>query len=541
MWLEQRSPANAIGQLIAHGQYLDDGKIQKGTILSEEDILKLQKANIKKLTCAIPEDGDVNENIAASRLASALNTSGIKTDPAATGRVNFYSKTIGLIRYDYNLVRKFNSIDEAITLALVPHNQLLANNNMAATLKIIPFFVKEETLKRAENLLSEFGGFTFHPLSPRKVWLIQTKLAGQKDRLFDITKKVTEARLKPLGADLIGETRTKHSVDEVAKAINLAKSNSAEIILISGGTAIIDRNDIIPEGIKFSGGNVDHFGLPVDPGNLLLLGHFDKTRIIGMPGCSRSPKLNGLDWILHLEMAGITLDKNELADLASGGLLMEIASRPLPRKLVGHSQDRQKIAGIILAAGELSRMGSANKLLQEIDGVPMIRKVTEEMLATSLSSVSLILGHDAEIVANTVKDLPVKFIFNPEYRQGQSQSIRYAVESLNKDITDVLISLGDMPLVNAKLINQLIDNHFELPNSNSYITLPEYKSKRGNPVIWGKAFFEELKALSGDEGGRALFEAHPTAINPYLVCEDSILKDVDTEEMLNILRNTKEL
>jgi len=281
--------------------------------------------------------------------------------------------------------------------------------------------------------------------------------------------------------------------------------------------------------------------LPVDPGNLLLLGHFDKTCIIGMPGCSRSPKLNGLDWVLHLEMAGITLDKNELADLASGGLLMEIASRPLPRKLVGHRQDRQKIAGIILAAGESSRMGTANKLLQEIDGVPMIRKVTEEMLATSLSSVSLILGHDAEIVANTVKDLPVKFIFNPEYRQGQSQSIRYAVESLNKDITDVLISLGDMPLVNAKLINQLIDNHFELPNSNSYITLPEYKSKRGNPVIWGKAFFEELKALSGDEGGRALFEAHPTAINPYLVCEDSILKDVDTEEMLNNLRNTKEL
>jgi len=222
MWLEQRSPANAIGQLIAHGQYLDDGKIQKGTILSEEDISKLQTANIKKVTCAIPEDGDVNENIAASRLASALNTSGIKTDPAATGRVNFYAKTIGLIRYDYNLIRKFNSIDEAITLALVPHNQLLANNNMAATLKIIPFFVKEETLKRAENLLSEFGGFTFHPLSPRKVWLIQTKLAGQKDRLFDITKKVTEARLKPLGADLIGETRTKHSVDEVAKAINLA-------------------------------------------------------------------------------------------------------------------------------------------------------------------------------------------------------------------------------------------------------------------------------------------------------------------------------
>ena len=541
MWLEKISTDNAIGQLIAHGQYLDDGKIQKGTILSEEDILKLQNANIKMITCAIPEEGDVNENIAAGRLASALNTSGIKTNRAATGRVNFYAKRIGLLRYDYNFISKLNSIDEAITLALVPHNQLLANNNMAATLKIIPFFVKEEMLQRTENLISEYGGFTFHPLSPRKVWLIQTKLPGQKDRLFDITKKVTEARLKPLGADLIGETRTKHSIDGVSEAINIAQSNSAEIILISGASAIIDRNDIIPEGIKLSGGNIDHFGLPVDPGNLLLIGHFDQTRIIGMPGCSRSPKLNGLDWVLHLELAGITLDKKELANLASGGLLMEISSRPLPRKLVGYRHDKKRIAGIILAAGESIRMGKTNKLLQEIDGVPMIRKVTKEMVASNLNSVSLVLGCDAEKIANTVKDLPVKFIFNPNYGLGQSQSIRHGVESLNNDITDALISLGDMPLINAKLINQLIDYHFDLPNSNNNITLPEYRGKRGNPVIWGKAFFEELKTLSGDLGGRALFESYPTAINPYFVSDDSILKDVDTTEMLNVLRDSKKL
>jgi molybdenum cofactor cytidylyltransferase len=538
MWLEQRSPADAIGQLIAHGQNLENGKIRKGTIISEEDVSKLQIANIKKITCAIPEAGDVNENIAASRLASALDTSGIRTDSAATGRVNFYAKKTGLIRYDFNLIRKFNSIDEAITLALVPHNQLLAKNNMAATLKIIPFFVKEQALKHAEDLLSEFGGFDFFPLSSRKVWLIQTRLTGQKDRLFDATKKVTEARLNPLGAELIGETRTNHDIKEVATAINQAKLNAAEIILISGGTAIIDRNDIIPEGIKISGGNIDHFGLPVDPGNLLLLGHHGNTRIVGMPGCSRSPKLNGLDWVLHLDMAGITLDKNELAELASGGLLMEIASRPLPRKLVGKWEDKQNIAGIILAAGESRRMGKINKLLQEIDGVPMIRKITEAMLASNLNSVFLVLGHDAETVANTVKDLPVKFIFNPDYRQGQSQSIRHAIVSLNKEVTDVLISLGDMPLIGTELINQLIDKHVELQNSKNHITLPEYKGKRGNPVIWGEAFFEELKSLSGDVGGRALFEAHPAAVNPFSINEDSILKDVDTVEMLNMLANT---
>ncbi len=157
---------------------------------------------------------------------------------------------------------------------------------------------------------------------------------------------------------------------------------------------------------------------------------------------------------------------------------MDITSRPISGKLMGVRQGRKNMAGIILAAGESRRMGEMNKLLEDIKGMPMIRKVAETMLASSLNNVSLVLGHDAEIVAGAVKNLPVKLIFNPDFRQGQSQSIRHAVESLNEDITDVLIALGDMPLVSTKLIDQMIDNHWGLQNSRNHITLPEFNGKR---------------------------------------------------------------
>ena len=203
---------------------------------------------------------------------------------------------------------------------------------------------------------------------------------------------------------------------------------------------------------------------------------------------------------------------------------------------MGVRQGRKNMAGIILAAGESRRMGEMNKLLEDINGVSMIRKVTETMLASHLDSVFLVLGHDAELVARAVLDLPVTLMFNPDYQQGQSQSIRYAIERLNKDMTDVLIALGDMPQVSTKLINQLMDHHLQRQNSNNHITVPEYKGKRGNPVIWGKAFFKDLKTLSGDMGGRALFHAYAAAMNPCIVDDDAVLKDIDTVEMLDMIR-----
>src|SRR5262249_8088471 len=147
-----------------------------------------------------------------------------------------------------------------------------------------------------------------------------------------------------------------------------------DILLIHGASAILDRRDVIPAAIIAAGGRIDHFGVPVDPGNLLLLRHLGGRAGVGVPGWARSPKVNGFDWVLERLVAGLAVGPAEIMRMGSGGLLAEITSRPLPRaearpksaKLQG-----PRIGAVLLAAGQSSRMGGPNKLLAEIDGAPM--------------------------------------------------------------------------------------------------------------------------------------------------------------------------
>jgi molybdenum cofactor cytidylyltransferase len=207
--------------------------------------------------------------------------------------------------------------------------------------------------------------------------LIQTRLAGQKDRLFSATQKVTEARLAQLGSQLVDSRICANDRTVVAAEMRQAVAAGAEIILVCGGSAIVDRQDELPQALVLAGGEIDQFGLAVDPGNLLMVGKLGSDlgnhHVIGMPGCARSPKLNGLDWVLQLVLADIPLRRGELAEMAAGGLLMEIASRPMPRALATSPHAEDKMAGILLAAGQSRRMGTVNKLLAPITGKPLIR------------------------------------------------------------------------------------------------------------------------------------------------------------------------
>src|SRR6202043_2447208 len=110
-----------------------------------------------------------------------------------------------------------------------------------------------------------------------------------------------------------------------------ALGHGIDILLIHGASAILDRRDVIPAAVIAAGGRVDHFGMPVDPGNLLLLGHVGTIPVLGLPGCARSPKVNGFDWVLERLVAGVPVGPREIMSMGAGGLLAEIPSRPLPR------------------------------------------------------------------------------------------------------------------------------------------------------------------------------------------------------------------
>lgn len=544
MKLARLTPRDAIGHTVVHALKTDTGRISKGSIITKDHAAALEAAAITTVTCAVAAPGDLNENEAATRLANSLKSAGITPQTASTGRVNFLAEDIGIVRYDRDILHQINAVDEGITLALVQHNQLLAAGDMVATLKIIPFFVAETSVAAVEAILADARPnalMQFHPLARKQAWLIQSRFDHQSEAqstaLVAATEKVTTTRIEQLGSVMLGSTVVAHDETDIAAAVTAAHDAGAEIILIAGASAIADRGDVIPAAIEQAGGQVDHFGLAVDPGNLLLLGHYGDTKVIGMPGCARSPKLNGLDWVLHLLLAGITLDADELAEMAAGGLLMEIASRPLPRALVARKLKTPRIEGVLLAAGTSSRMGAENKLLADWDGKPMIRHIAETMAGAGLDGISVILGHDAEAVAAALDGVDAKLIFNPHYRQGQSTSLRTAFDHLDQATTDLMVVLGDMPLVDRDVIDTLIAHHRNAENRASRITLPFIDGRRSNPVIWGESFFAEMANITGDTGARPLFEAHPAAINAVPFNRPELLLDADTPEALALMRS----
>ena len=232
------------------------------------------------------------------------------------------------------------------------------------------------------------------PYRIRKVGIVSTLLPGLAKKVVEKTLQVTAERLAPAGAKIIAEKRVAHDEKELTAAIGELFRQGAELVIVFGASAIADRRDVIPAAIERAGGEVEHFGMPVDPGNLMLIGQVNGAPVLGAPGCARSPKENGFDWILMRLLAGLPVTREDITGLGVGGLLMEIVTRPQPRVAVGADGNRN-VAAVILAAGRSSRMGGPNKLLELLHGKPLVRIVAEQALASRAKPVIVVTGHQA--------------------------------------------------------------------------------------------------------------------------------------------------
>ena len=535
-------PQESLGSVIAQTYNLPGKTISKGTFVTSEIVDYFKEFDVQTILCAVPANGDIHEDEAAEAISNAIDKNQIYVEKASTGRVNFKSQSLCLVRYERALIREVNLVDESIAFSIVEHNQLLAKNDLIATLKIIPFFTQKKYVDQVISILAKNELFNTHSLNRKKVSLIQTSFEWQKKSMFKATSNVTRNRLEALDCSLNEEKLICDDYKALCSEIRSSTGSGIDILLISGASAITDRSDYIPKAILSEGGEIIQYGLAVDPGNLLLIGKVGNTTVIGMPGCARSPKLNGFDWVLQLLMADIPISREELAEMGAGGLLMEIASRPLPRALAKSVSKREKkVMGVILAAGNSTRMGKDNKLLRNIGDAPLIRNTAIEMLKSDLDSCSIVLGYQSDKVADVIKDLNVNLILNPLWKEGQASSLRAAINTLDSTYSDLLIMLGDLPGIKSIHINSIIEEHLLTDNRKSKITIPSFKGQKGNPVIWGRSFFDDLSNLEGDVGGRTLFSEHPAAINILEMENPWVVKDTDTpEDFENFFKYKKE-
>jgi molybdenum cofactor cytidylyltransferase len=345
--------------------------------------------------------------------------------------------------------------------------------------------------------------------------------------------RVTAERLAPAGASIIAERRVPHDEAALAAAIKQLLGLGAELVIVFGASAIADRRDVIPAAIEHVGGAIEHFGMPVDPGNLLLIGNAGGVPVLGAPGCARSPVENGFDWVLMRLLAGLKVSRADLTGMGVGGLLMEIVTRPQPRVPLAGDGNRN-VAAVILAAGRSTRMGGPNKLLAELNGKALVRIVTEQALASKAQGVIVVTGHQADQVERALAGLKVKFVRNGDFADGLASSVKTGIAAVPADADGAVVCLGDMPLIDAHLIDRLIETF--APDRGNLIAVPVSDGRRGNPVLWSRRFFGELMTLDGDIGARHLIARHGEAVAEVPVEGHGAFLDIDTPQALEAAR-----
>ncbi|SMB26055.1 conserved protein of unknown function [Sterolibacterium denitrificans] len=554
--------AEAVGILLAHSLNLrptDDGtpalRLRKGHLLTAGDVAMLQAAGIATVSGARLGPEVIAENPAAASVAALLAGPHSAPRTAVGGRCNLHATQAGILVVDGERVIRANLLAETVAIGTLPPWSQVRKGQVIATVKIVPAAIARRTLAACSEILA-VPPLRVAPLHPRRAALIVTQLPEQRAPSPAAIIEVTRQRLASLHSRLALELHCRHTEPAIAAAIRQAKAAGCDLILISGAAGTKDRRDLVPRAIIAAGGRIERFGMPVEPGNMLLLARLGELPLLVLPGCARSRRLNGLDWVLQRLIANLPLDAEAIASMGVGGLIRQQpgafrdslsdtagnpadTESPLPRlPMAARRPQPPRVAALILAAGTSQRMGEQHKLLAEIDGIPLVLRAVNAALASNASSVTLITGKcGEEIAALAGGDNPrLTRVHNPDYAAGMASSLCLGIRSLPDDAEAVLVLLADMPHVNAAHLDRLIEAYGQYLE-RAPIIVPLHAGRRGNPALWPRRFFPQILTLTGDQGARSLLQQHHHEVITLDMNDPAVLMDIDTPQDLASLKN----
>jgi molybdenum cofactor cytidylyltransferase len=525
--------SEAEGIVLAHTIRLSAGSLSKGHVISADDITRLRLEDTASVLGVRLDAGDMLEDEAAQAIADAMAPANLRISRAATGRVNIYSRVDGLFVADKAVVDALNRVDPAITLACLADHVAVRSGDMVATVKIIPLAVDGAKVRHAAALMAQSVAFEVRAFRPRAVTLVATELPSLKVSVMDRTARLLEQRLAISGSRLIKEIRIPHNSKQlsgVLQELRSAGNDEPAMIIVFGASAVADVDDVIPAAIRVAGGEVEHVGMPVDPGNLLVLGRLGDIPVLGAPGCARSPKENGFDWVLNRLMAGETPTSFDITGMGVGGLLMEIPTRPLPRENRSAARTPLTVGALMLAAGQARRMGKdgPHKLLAVFDGKPLVRRTAEMLLASEAKPVVAVTGHRHEDIGAALSGLGIATRFNPDFASGMASSLIAGVSAPELASGDgILVMLADMPGVTSRHIDMLVAAFRQA--GGGVVVRSVADGKRGNPIILPRMTYEAVLRLEGDVGARAIIESSGLSVIDVDIGPAAHL-DVDTPE-----------
>lgn len=528
--------ADAEGIILAHTMQTQEGKLQKGLCLTSTNTRQLEQAGYCTITGTKLNKTDVRENDAARQLANLIAGKNVRIGEPTGGRCRLYATKAGLAQINKPLIDAINQFSGNIAIATLNELASTKESQAVASIKVLPFAIEQQEMKAYNELFSHYkSGVALSSFQALNVVLLQTGSTSTKYSLQTKARRVTQQRIEHLGGTLLTEFRCQHSSAEIENIINDIVKLAPDLIIIAGEKATVDKKDVIPQAITNVGGAIDHFGMPAEPGNLLLLAHIDKCAIIVQPGCARTVHANGVDVILPRIFAGLELNKNDIMLMGVGGLLKD--QREVPswcQQPITTQKTHSRVGALILAAGRSTRMGSSNKLLAPLAGQPMVSHVIAAAKNANLATITLITGHDSDKMDQLFAHEQINIIYNPDYASGMASSLRRGLTTIDKNIDAVLVLLGDMPFVSTKVINSLVEAFYAAHNVGNGLDIvaPMYGNKRGNPVLWSVRYLDELRAIKGDTGGRYLLNKYAHRVAIVATEEDGSIIDIDTPQVL---------
>jgi molybdenum cofactor cytidylyltransferase len=521
--------AEAEGAILAHSLAVGGLRLRKGRVLGAADLAGLAAAGVDEVTVARLDPGDVAEDAAAEEVARALAPDpaglGLTLSGPFTGRVNLLAAVAGVLRVDRAAVDALNRADPGVTLATLPDWARVEARQMVATVKIIPYGVGRAALERAcAGALA--GALRVHGFRPGRASLILTRTPGFKESLIAKGAQAVGARLAAMGLTMDPPAVVAHEIAAVAAAVAAAEG---DMVLILGGSATSDAADTCPAGLVAAGGRLIRFGIPVDPGNLLFIGEHAGRPVLGLPGSARSPALSGIDWVLERLAAGLPVGEADLAGMGVGGLLKEIPARPQPRAGTRPAASRPRVAAVVLAAGAARRMRGTDKLMEPVDGRPVLRAVAEAAKSSRADEVVVVLPPGAAARRAALEGLGVVAVEAPDWEEGMAASIRAGLAAVAERADAVVILLADMPEVGTAEIDRLIAA-FDPGEGREIVRAVSADGTPGHPVLFGRRFFEALAGLTGDRGAREVLREAAEFVVDVPTPGRAALVDLDTPE-----------
>jgi molybdenum cofactor cytidylyltransferase len=336
--------SEAKGKILGHNIAAANGQrlLRKGKPLTDDDLESLRALGRVSVYVAQMEEGDVDENKAARRVAEAICGPGLHITGAASGRVNLLSNEMGILRIDVERLARLNECDGITLATLLTHSPIHARQ-IVATVKVIPYAVPESIVSEAEIIANGSKPVArVDALPSRSVGMILSGSNSIHQRLISDFDPL-RIRIEKLGSAVkrTDFVALNDETDEAALAGMLRDqlSTGIKLILLAGETAIMDVHDIVPRAVIRAGGTVESVGAPVDPGNLFMLAYINDVPIVGAPGCARSRKTNIVDWILPRLLAGDRLNRRDIIGLGHGGLLQDVHERGMPRDVRQEDND----------------------------------------------------------------------------------------------------------------------------------------------------------------------------------------------------------